>query len=257
MQPIWSRAIQYPGCRPTRVPRNAAYRKCRRYGSCWPRNTSLYCPSSKRNRPPGTVSCDTPDSDRATSQHSMTTVPAQVREPGITRIPGLCRRHQVRRTRCQNSAKWISACILIRRTDAHTCPLQRRHPRRALNARARAGHAFVLPRRACRALAVVRSRVPGVAGAVAQRPAPRRCPRVQWTQFAARTPFRRPLSDRSKCGSILAKASVLRVNLNLDGAPIASNSHTHPSHSQSSRLLTSALSLGVPVPRPTQCMGVV
>ena len=60
---------------------------------------------------------------------------------------------------------------------------------------------------------------------------------------------------KSKCGSIIAKASALRVNLNLDGAPIASNSHTHPSHSQSSRLLTSALSLGVPVPRPTQCMG--
>jgi hypothetical protein len=60
---------------------------------------------------------------------------------------------------------------------------------------------------------------------------------------------------KSKCGSILAKTSALRVNLNLDGAPIDSNSHTHPSHSQSSRLLTSALSLGVPVPRPTQCMG--
>jgi len=30
--------------------------------------------------------------------------------------------------------------------------------------------------------------------------------------------------------------------------------HTHPSHSQTSRLLTSSLSLGVPVPRPTQCV---
>ncbi len=60
---------------------------------------------------------------------------------------------------------------------------------------------------------------------------------------------------KSKCGSILAKASALRINLNLDGTPIASNSHTHPSHSQTSRLLTSSLSLGVPVPRPTQCMG--
>jgi hypothetical protein len=39
-----------------------------------------------------------------------------------------------------------------------------------------------------------------------------------------------------------------------DGAPIASKSHTHPSHSQTSRLLTSSLSLGVPVPRPTQCV---
>ena len=58
---------------------------------------------------------------------------------------------------------------------------------------------------------------------------------------------------KSKCVNILAKASALCVNLNLDGEPIASSSHTHPSHSQSSRLLTSSLSLGVPVPRPTQC----
>jgi hypothetical protein len=34
----------------------------------------------------------------------------------------------------------------------------------------------------------------------------------------------------------------------------ASKSHTHPSHSQTSRLLTSSLSLGLPVPRPTQCV---
>jgi hypothetical protein len=33
-----------------------------------------------------------------------------------------------------------------------------------------------------------------------------------------------------------------------------SRSHTHSSHSQTSRLLTSSLSLGVPVPRVTQCM---
>jgi hypothetical protein len=60
---------------------------------------------------------------------------------------------------------------------------------------------------------------------------------------------------KSKCGNILAKVSGLSVNLNLDGAPIDSNSHAHPSYSQTSRLLTSSLSLGVPVPRPTQCMG--
>ena len=59
---------------------------------------------------------------------------------------------------------------------------------------------------------------------------------------------------KSKCGLILAKAAALRINLNLDGAPITSQSHTHPSHSQTYRLLTSSLSLGVPVPRPTQCM---
>ena len=56
---------------------------------------------------------------------------------------------------------------------------------------------------------------------------------------------------KSRVSLILAKAAALRINLNLDGAPIASNSHTHPSHSQTSRLLTSSLSLGVPVPRPT------
>jgi hypothetical protein len=59
---------------------------------------------------------------------------------------------------------------------------------------------------------------------------------------------------KSRVGNILAKASVLRINLNIDGSPIASKSHTHPSHSQTSRLLTSSLSLGVPVLRPTQCL---
>jgi hypothetical protein len=59
---------------------------------------------------------------------------------------------------------------------------------------------------------------------------------------------------KSRVGNILAKASVSRINLNLDGAPITSKSHTHPSHSQTSRLFTSSLSLGVPVPRPTQCL---
>jgi hypothetical protein len=52
----------------------------------------------------------------------------------------------------------------------------------------------------------------------------------------------------------LPKAASLRININLDGLPIASKSHTHPSHSQTSRLLTSSLSLGVPVTRPTQCV---
>jgi hypothetical protein len=36
---------------------------------------------------------------------------------------------------------------------------------------------------------------------------------------------------KSKIGNLLAKAAPLRINLNLDGAPIASKSHTHPSHS--------------------------
>jgi hypothetical protein len=59
---------------------------------------------------------------------------------------------------------------------------------------------------------------------------------------------------KSKVGLALAKAAALRIVLNLDGTPIASKSHTHPSHSQTSRLLTSSLSLGLPVPRPTQCV---
>ena len=58
----------------------------------------------------------------------------------------------------------------------------------------------------------------------------------------------------SKVGNILPKAGAPRKTLNIDGVPIASKSHTHPSHSQTSPLLTSSLSLGVPVPRATQCM---
>ena len=53
---------------------------------------------------------------------------------------------------------------------------------------------------------------------------------------------------------IVAKAAALRIILNIDGATVESRSHTHPSHSETSRLLTSSLSLGVPVPHTTQCM---
>ena len=42
-------------------------------------------------------------------------------------------------------------------------------------------------------------------------------------------------------GMAFAKALALRVTLNLDGTPIISKSHTHPSHSRTSRLLTSSL----------------
>jgi hypothetical protein len=45
-----------------------------------------------------------------------------------------------------------------------------------------------------------------------------------------------------------------RITLIIDGAPLVSRSHTHPSHSQTSHLLTSSLSLGVPVPHTTLCM---
>jgi hypothetical protein len=69
-----------------------------------------------------------------------------------------------------------------------------------------------------------------------------------------RVSFSSHLKSRVALG--LDKASPLRITLNLDGAPITSKSHTHPSHSQTSRLLTSSLSLGVPVPRTTQCIKV-
>jgi hypothetical protein len=52
----------------------------------------------------------------------------------------------------------------------------------------------------------------------------------------------------------LCKDVVLRITFNLDGVSITSKSHTHPSHSQTSCLSTSSLSLGVPVTRVTQCM---
>ncbi len=58
----------------------------------------------------------------------------------------------------------------------------------------------------------------------------------------------------SKCGNIFAKDVALRIILNIDDTPVSSRSHSHPSHSQTSRLLTSSLSLGVPVPLTTQCM---
>ena len=37
---------------------------------------------------------------------------------------------------------------------------------------------------------------------------------------------------KSRVDNILPKTAVLRVNLNLDGVPITSRTHTHPSHSQ-------------------------
>jgi hypothetical protein len=53
---------------------------------------------------------------------------------------------------------------------------------------------------------------------------------------------------KAKVGNTLTKAAALRITLNIDGVSITSRTHTHPSHSQASRLLTSSLSLGVPVP---------
>jgi hypothetical protein len=63
----------------------------------------------------------------------------------------------------------------------------------------------------------------------------------RWTAFASHL--------RDRVDLTLAKTTSLHINLNIDGSPITSRTHTHPSHSQTSRLLTSSLSLGVPVPR--------
>ncbi len=59
---------------------------------------------------------------------------------------------------------------------------------------------------------------------------------------------------KTKVGITLDKTTSLRINLNTDGTPITSRTHTHPSHSQTSRLLTSSLSLGVPFhEQPSVC----
>jgi hypothetical protein len=59
---------------------------------------------------------------------------------------------------------------------------------------------------------------------------------------------------KNRVGLSLANEATLRITLNIDGVSIISKSHTHPSHSQTYRLLISSLSLGVPVPRTTQCI---
>ena len=48
---------------------------------------------------------------------------------------------------------------------------------------------------------------------------------------------------KSRVVLILTKETALRITLNLDGASITSTKHTQPSHSQTSRLLTSTLTL--------------
>ena len=47
---------------------------------------------------------------------------------------------------------------------------------------------------------------------------------------------------KSKVGNILVKTAALRINLSIDGVPTDSRSHTHPSHSQTSRLGRSLVS---------------
>ncbi len=52
---------------------------------------------------------------------------------------------------------------------------------------------------------------------------------------------------KSKIDNILPKTVTLRIILNIDDVPVVSKAQTHPSHSQTSRLLTSSPSLSVPV----------
>jgi hypothetical protein len=47
---------------------------------------------------------------------------------------------------------------------------------------------------------------------------------------------------KTRVGLPLDKTASLRINLNIDGVPITVRAHTHPSHSQTSRLLTSSSS---------------
>jgi hypothetical protein len=68
---------------------------------------------------------------------------------------------------------------------------------------------------------------------------------------------RSPPSWNQRLTIFLLRLRQYGLFLNIDGVPVPSRSHTHPSHSETSRSLTSSLSLGcsrLPVPRETQCM---
>jgi hypothetical protein len=58
---------------------------------------------------------------------------------------------------------------------------------------------------------------------------------------------------KSELWNILAKATALRINLNTHCAPVAAHTHTHPSHSQSSRLLFTSLSVGIKMSGQEAC----
>ena len=62
------------------------------------------------------------------------------------------------------------------------------------------------------------------------------------------------VGDPDYADPLLKQQAFEKKNDSIYDTPIPSTSHTHPSHSQTSRLLTLSLSLGVPVPRGTQCM---
>jgi hypothetical protein len=76
-------------------------------------------------------------------------------------------------------------------------------------------------------------------------------------------PFTRPCGQSMKFSGTYVNRSVgndtrcTRSTGPMTHSESMSRSHTHPSHSQTSRLLTSSISLGFPVPRVTQCIRVV
>ena len=51
--------------------------------------------------------------------------------------------------------------------------------------------------------------------------------------------------------SLLAKATELRINLNIDGAPISTRAPTHPSHSGTFLTLYTSLSVDTTFPHST------
>ena len=54
---------------------------------------------------------------------------------------------------------------------------------------------------------------------------------------------------KRRVGLTLTKVATLRITLNLDGSPIISKSHTHPSHSQTSRIHWVGRGTGTPKDR--------
>ncbi len=52
---------------------------------------------------------------------------------------------------------------------------------------------------------------------------------------------------KSRVGNILLQDTDVHITLNLDGVSVVSQTHTHPSHSETSRPLTSSVSFGVPL----------
>ena len=70
------------------------------------------------------------------------------------------------------------------------------------------------------------------------------------SQPLCRDPTRKRFTPISGASGYIINTAMC-VNLNIDGAPIASRSPTHPSHSQTSRFPSTFLSLGTPFPRST------